>query len=119
SSGMILPDGSLFEMDSKWQTINDMDLTKGNFDRLGKEKQDERPPGAISLKEKDALLKKKPFWTWKKAAAGAGVVALIGAGTIFMLGQDDGPGSIKPPGTTDPDPDKEKIDMTEKPPDKP
>ena len=34
SSGMILPDGSMFAMDSKWQAINSMDFTKGNADRM-------------------------------------------------------------------------------------
>lgn len=113
SSGMILPDGSLFAMDSKWQTINDMDLTKGNFDRLGA-KEEDRPPGAISLKEKEALLQSKPFWTWKKAAVGAGALALVGVGATFMLAPEEEPNRT-PPGPG-PNPDPTKIDLTEDPP---
>lgn len=100
SSGMILPDGSLFAMDAKWQTINSMDLLKGNTDRIAAE--DDRPPGAISLKEKEALLKKDGFWTWKKSAAGAAALALVGVGVAIMMDSDP-----ESPPIVDPSPQKE------------
>lgn len=86
SSGMILPDGSLFAMDTKWQAINNMDLTKGSADRNAP--GDDRPPGSISLKEKEDLLRKDGFWTWKKSAAGAAALALVGVGVAIMLDTD-------------------------------
>lgn len=90
SSGMILPDGSMFAMDSKWQAINSMDFTKGNTDRM--EPESKRPADAISEKEKTDLLKKRNgYWTWKKAAVGAGVLAAMGVGFAVLLTPEDEP----------------------------
>ena len=85
SSGMILPDGSLYAMDSKWHAINNMDLTKGNTDRNATDA--DRPAEAISRKEKAALLEAKNsgFWTWKKAAGGVAALAAIGVGAAILL----------------------------------
>ena len=99
SSGMILPDGSLFAMESSWHAINNMDLTKGNTDRNAADT--DRPAGAISVKEREALLAKKPgFWTWKKAASGVATLAVVGVVASQLLGTEKTP----PAGTT-PDPD--------------
>jgi hypothetical protein len=94
SSGMILPDGSLFPMDSKWQAINSMDLTKGNSDRTVAESS--RPADAISEKEKSDLLdKKEGYWTWKKAAIGVGALAAVGVGFAVLLApEDEAPSSV-------------------------
>ncbi len=84
SSGMILPDGSLYAMESNWHAINNMDLTKGNTDRKASEA--DRPDGALSTKEKEALLDKSPgFWTWKKAAGGVAALAVVGVGTAVLM----------------------------------
>lgn len=90
SSGMILPDGSMFAMDSKWMAINDMDFRKGNSDRMAASPQ-QGPTGRISQKEKTALLEKKDdgYWTWKKAAVGAGALAVIGVGFAVLLAPED------------------------------
>ncbi len=94
SSGMILPDGSMYPMDSKWQAINSMDFTKGNSDRMVGET--DRPKEAISQKEKSALLEKKPeFWTWKKAAGGAAMLAVVGVVAAVMLAPEE-PGTATP-----------------------
>ncbi|MDB5106233.1 MAG: hypothetical protein JWP91_3922 [Fibrobacteres bacterium] len=88
SSGMILPDGTLFAMESKWQAVNSMDLTKGNTDQRANES--ERPKDAISQKEKNELLAKDSgFWTWKKAAMGAGALAVVGVGFAVLLAPDE------------------------------
>jgi hypothetical protein len=98
SSGMIMPDGSMFAMDSKWQAINGMDFTKGNGDRTVVENG--RPADAISEKEKTDLLKKRDgYWTWKKAALGAGVLAAMGVGFAVLLAPEDDPAAkpvVKP-----------------------
>jgi hypothetical protein len=88
SSGMILPDGTLYAMESKWQAINNMDLTKSNGDRNASESA--RPADAISEKEKADLLDTKAgFWTWKKAAGGAAALAVVGVGMAMLLSPDD------------------------------
>lgn len=88
SSGMILPDGSMFAMDSKWMAINNMDFTKGNSDRTVAENS--RPADAISEEEKSDLLDKKAgYWTWKKAALGAGTLAALGVGFAVLLAPED------------------------------
>lgn len=90
SSGMILPDGSMFAMESKWQAINSMDLTKGNTDRTVAESS--RPADAISEKEKSDLLEKKDgYWTWKKTAIGVGALAAMGVGFAVLLAPEDDP----------------------------
>jgi hypothetical protein len=104
SSGIILPDGSLYALESNWHAINNMDLTKGNVDRNAAEEA--RPAGAISSKEKAALLsaRKPGFWTWKKAAGGAAALAVLGVGTVVLLsGEKDVPGKepVVTPHTTD------------------
>jgi hypothetical protein len=104
SSGMILPDGSMFAMDSKWQAINSMDFTKGNADRTVADTQ--RPAEAISEKEKTDLLKKQTgYWTWKKAAVGAGVLAAVGVGFAVMLAPEDEPPGKQVPGQVNTKPD--------------
>lgn len=88
SSGMILPDGSMYPMDSKWMAINNLDFTKGNTDRTVAESS--RPADAISEKEKTDLLgKKSGFWTWKKAAMGAGALTVLGVGFAVLLAPED------------------------------
>ena len=81
SSGMILPDGSLYAMESSWHAINNMDLSKSTADR----KVDERPADAISEKEKSDLLKKDTYWTWQKLAGGAAALAVVGVGAVYLL----------------------------------
>ncbi len=85
SSGMILPDGSLYAMDSKWHAINNMDLAKGNMDQ--KAANADRPADAISKQEKAALLEAKGpgFWTWKKAAGGVAALAAVGVGAAILF----------------------------------
>ena len=102
SSGMILPDGSMFPMDSKWMAINNMDFTKGNSDRTVAEAS--RPADAISEKEKSDLLgKKTETWSWKKAAIGAGALAALGVGFAVLLApEDDGGGKGPDPVITTP-----------------
>jgi hypothetical protein len=82
SSGMILPDGSLYAMESNWHAINSLDLTKGNTDRKA---DAERPADALDAKEKEALLQAKSpgFWTWKKAAGGAAALAVVGVAVLM------------------------------------
>lgn len=88
SSGMILPDGSLYPMESSWHAINHMDFTKGNSDR--KVVETDRPKEAISQKEKSELLTDKPgFWTWKKAVGGAAMLAVVGVGATVLLAQEE------------------------------
>jgi|GEM_PF-1587722 len=104
SSGMILPDGSLFAMEQSWHAINNLDLSKGNTDRNAAESA--RPADAISEKEKSALLESKSgFWTWKKAAVGVGALAVVGVGAGMLLaGGDDSktPPVVIPPKTKGP-----------------
>jgi hypothetical protein len=97
SSGIVLPDGSLFAMESSWHAINDMDLSKGAADRKGPD----RPAEALSEKERSDLMKKKDpgFWTWKKAGAGVGVLAVVGVGAVLFL-----PKPANPPSETTPPP---------------
>jgi hypothetical protein len=96
SSGMILPDGSLFAMESSWHAINNMDMTKGNTDR--KPAEANRPAEAISAKEKDDLFKKetKSNWNWKATAGGVAALAMLGAGAAWFL-QPDEPAAKIPP----------------------
>jgi hypothetical protein len=106
SSGIVLPDGSLFPMESSWHAINDMDLSKGPSDRKGSD----RPAEALSEQERSEFLKKKGpgFWTWKKAGIGVGALAVIGVGTAFILPTDPDPSG------KDPNPTKSKgLDGTE------
>jgi hypothetical protein len=97
SSGMILPDGSLFAMESGWHAINNMDFTKGNADRNAAEAN--RPADAISQKEKaDLLDNKSPFWTWKKAAGGVAALAVVGVGAAVLLSPEKkSPAPVVPP----------------------
>jgi hypothetical protein len=107
SSGMILPDGSMFPMDTKWMAINNMDFTKGNADRTVAESS--RPADAISEKEKSDLLgKKEGRWSWKKAAVGAGALAVLGVGFAVLLAPEEE--AKKTPPTVGPDPAKSVID---------
>jgi hypothetical protein len=104
SSGLILPDGSLYPMESSWQAINNLDLSKGYSDK----KPEARPAEALSEKEKAALLEEKPgFWTWKKAGIGLAALAVVGAGAAVLLphGGDKGSPSDNPP-------PKEKVDIS-------
>jgi len=88
SSGMFLPDGSLYAMESAWHAINDMDLSQGATDR----KAASRPPEAISDSEKAALLKKDGgYWTWRKAGIGVAALAVVGAGVVFLLPEKNTP----------------------------
>jgi hypothetical protein len=97
SSGMILPDGSLYAMEASWHAINNLDLSKGVADK----KADERPADALSASEKEALLKKdEGFWTWKKAGVGVAALAVVGVGAAYLLPGDKDPG--KPPVHTGP-----------------
>jgi hypothetical protein len=108
SSGMILPDGSLFAMDSKWQAVNYMDFTKGNGDR--KVVENPRPADAISAKEKaDLLGAKSPFWSWKKAAVGVGTLAAVGVGVAMLLAPEEESGKA-PVVRKDPVPDIDTFD---------
>jgi hypothetical protein len=85
SSGIILPDGNLYPMESKWHTINNLDLEKDATDR--KPFPQARPEGAISEKEKAALLAKKQsqHWTWKKTTGGLAALAVVGVGAVYFL----------------------------------
>jgi hypothetical protein len=89
SSGIVLPDGSLYAMESSWHAINDMDLSKGAADR----KPSERPAEALSEKERTDFLNKKDrgFWTWKKAGIGVGALAVVGIGAAFLLPEKSDP----------------------------
>jgi hypothetical protein len=82
SSGMVLPDGGLYPMESNWHAINSLDLTKGNTDRKA---EADRPAEALDMKEKEALLeaKRSGFWTWKKAAGGAAALAVVGVAVLM------------------------------------
>ena len=100
SSGMILPDGSMYPMESSWHAINHMDFTKGNSDR--KVGETDRPKDAISQKEKSELLTAKPgFWTWKKAVGGAAMLVVVGVGATVLLAQEE-PEAAKPSVKTQP-----------------
>lgn len=98
SSGIVLPDGSLYAMESSWHAINDMDFSKGAADR----KPSERPAEALSEKERSDLLKQKEagFWTWKRAGIGVGALAVAGVGAALLLPKNSGPtgGEQHPPG---------------------
>ena len=89
SSGMILPDGSLYPMETAWHAINELDLNKDGLSHKGSE----RPADAISEKEKEELLAHggSGFWTWKKIAGGAAAVTLVGVGAGFLLSSDKSP----------------------------
>lgn len=94
SSGMFLPDGSLYAMESTWHAINDMDLSQGATDR----KAATRPPEALSESEKAALLKKDAgYWTWRKAGIGVAALAVVGAGAVFLLPGKESSPPAKPP----------------------
>jgi hypothetical protein len=95
SSGIVLPDGSLFALESSWHAINDLDLAKGAVNRKGPA----RPAEALSEKERSEFLKKRNtgFWTWKKAGAGVGALAVVGVGAALLL-----PGKSDPPGKEPP-----------------
>lgn len=96
SSGMILPDGSLYPMESAWHAINDLDLSKGTADR----KASARPAEALSESEKNDLMKKdREGWSWKKAGIGAGALAVVGVGAILLLPDNK---KKTPPKTVDP-----------------
>lgn len=85
SSGMILPDGSLYPMESSWHAINDLDLTKGASDR----KASARPSESLSESEKADLMKRdKGFWTWKRAGVGVAALAVVGVGAVFLFPSD-------------------------------
>jgi hypothetical protein len=85
SSGMILPDGSLYPMESSWHAINDLDLTKGATDR----KASARPPESLSEGEKaDLRNRDKGFWTWKRAGVGVAALAVVGVGAVFLFPND-------------------------------
>lgn len=89
SSGIILPDGSLFPMESSWHAINDLDLAKGASDR----KTSARPAEGLSENEKADLRKKdQNNWSWKKAGIGAAAVAVVGVGAILLI-PDKKPGT--------------------------
>jgi hypothetical protein len=112
SSGIILPDGSLYALESNWHAINNMDLTKGNVDNNAVE--EDRPAGTISAKEKAALLNARGpgFWTWKKAAGSAAAVAVVGVGAIVLFSPEKSggsppsdPGATKPKRKVEPDPE--------------
>lgn len=82
SSGIILPDGSLYPMESAWHAINDLDLAKGTTDR----KASARPAEALSESEKADLMKKDSSrLSWKKAGIGAAAVAVVGVGAILLM----------------------------------
>jgi hypothetical protein len=90
SSGIILPDGSLYPMESSWHAINDLDLAKGTSDR----KPAARPAESLSDSEKAALLKQdrdKRFWTWKKAGFGVAALAVVGVGAAYLLPKGSSP----------------------------
>lgn len=91
SSGMILPDGSLFAMESSWHAINQLDLTKGNTDRKAQEA--DRPKDAISAKEKSDLFKKPSSqgWNWKATAGGVAALAVVGVGAAWLLQPEAAP----------------------------
>jgi hypothetical protein len=96
SSGIVLPDGSLYSMESSWHAINDMDFSKGPADR----KASDRPAEALSEKERSDLMKRKEpgFWTWKKAGIGVGALAVVGIGMAFLLPSDSEDPGGDPPG---------------------
>jgi hypothetical protein len=96
SSGMILPDGSLYPMESGWHAVNDLDLSKRGLDRKASDK--ERPADAISEKEKEELLERNGtgYWTWPKVAGGAALLAVIGVGASVYLTPDKA-GANSPP----------------------
>jgi hypothetical protein len=83
SSGIILPDGGLISLETKWHAINNLNLAKGKTDRS----ESEPNADALSAKEKDALLSKSEpgFWTWKKMAGGAAVLAVVGIGANALM----------------------------------
>ncbi len=100
STGIVLPDGSLYPMEKSWHAINSLDLTQGNSDRNAT--QAEKPANTISQSEKSALLEKNEngFWTWKKIAGGAAVLVAVGVGAELAMA----PGKSTPktsPETTD------------------
>ena len=85
SSGMILPDGSLYPMEPSWHAINDLDLSKGATDR----KPSARPAESLSESEKaDVMKRDKGFWTWKRAGVGVAALAVVGVGAAFLLPND-------------------------------
>jgi hypothetical protein len=83
SSGIVLPDGSIYPMESTWHTINNMDFSKDPVDR----KALASPVEALSEREKFELRRKSDalFWTWKRAGAGVAAFALVGVGVAFLL----------------------------------
>jgi hypothetical protein len=85
STGIILPDGSLYNMEASWHAINELDLAKANAGNGGKAA--EPPADALSEKENAELLgdREPGFWTWKKVAGGAAALAVIGVGTSLYL----------------------------------
>lgn len=95
SSGIILPDGTLYSMDSKWHAINSLDLAKDREVRKPVSEGRERPSEAISVSEKTALLAKRNdrFWTWPKVAGGAAMLAALGVGAYFLVPNSGGSGS--------------------------
>ncbi len=85
SSGMILPDGSLYAMESSWHAINNLDLSQGFADR----KSESRPEEAISESEKARLFKKDSrAATWKKAGIGVAALAAVGVGVALLLPEE-------------------------------
>jgi hypothetical protein len=106
STGIILPDGGLYKMESKWHAVNNLDLSKGNTDQ----KDSDRPADAISQKEKSELLNTHTtgFWTWKKIAGGAAAVVVVGVGAGVLMAPE------KTPTTKTPTP-PEKLESTLEP----
>jgi hypothetical protein len=100
SSGIILPDGTLYSMDSKWHAINQLDLADRRRPAAAAGKA--RPSEAISEAEKAALLGKKDrgFWTWPKVAGGVAALAVVGAGAYYFApgSEAEAPGTTGPPG---------------------
>lgn len=95
SSGIVLPDGGLFPLESSWHAINDLDLSKGAADR----KPSDRPAEALSEKERSDILKAKApgFWTWKRIGAGVGAAAVVGVGAAFLLPNNSAARTPVPP----------------------
>ncbi len=99
STGIVLADGSLYRMESKWHAVNNLDLSKGITDQT----EGTRPADAISQKEKSDLLKTKAtgFWTWKKIAGSAAAVAVLGVGAGVLLTPDPAKTTTGPTDKTD------------------
>lgn len=104
SSGIILPDGTLYSMESKWHPINSLDLAEKKAERKPMRVGGDRPAEAISESEKAALLAKgsNGYWTWPKVAGGAAVLVALGVGGYYLVPNSGGSGSDGKADTPDP-----------------